>query len=373
MADTTSANLGAGTDNQAAQTPSPQLVSTNYLCTSCQISFQNGQEQRIHMKEPWHVYNIKRRIESLPPVPRDEFESQNEQKKEASESTSTATRRKRISRSRSASDKESDNEEEESVSPFQCLFCNQIFASHVDGFTANLEHMHTDHSLSIPDQELVEDLQTLVAYLATEVRIWHECLYCGATKSSTASIQSHMRDKGHCQLNFDREPELLEFWEGSQSVEENEATDELKHEQPINLSETEIRFASGKVIGSRRIASGSSIRKASAKRHPSASTAQTLPEGSSHAEDTEAPSTPDEPQVSPGRQLARREEMGIIGISMQQRQALALATKKAQRSENIARRAREWVYAKAANSQEFDQLDSSKMKWGKQNHKLLPR
>jgi pre-60S factor REI1 len=67
--------------------------------------------------------------------------------------------------------------------------------------------------MSIPDPEMVVDLESFVGYLATEARVLHECLYCAAMKDSTVSIQSHMRDKGHCLLNFDREPELLDFWE----------------------------------------------------------------------------------------------------------------------------------------------------------------
>jgi pre-60S factor REI1 len=51
---------------------------------------------------------------------------------------------------------------------------------------------------------------------------------------------------------------------------------------------------------------------------------------------------------------------------------LASAEKKAQRSKAMSRRAREWVYAKGANSQKYDQLDN-RAKWGKQQHKLLPR
>ena len=39
--------------NHAEQSLPTPLTSTTYSCTSCQISFQNGQEQRIHMKEPW--------------------------------------------------------------------------------------------------------------------------------------------------------------------------------------------------------------------------------------------------------------------------------------------------------------------------------
>jgi pre-60S factor REI1 len=220
--------------------------------------------------------------------------------------------------------------------------------------------------MSIPDPEMVVDMQSFVGYLATEVREWHECLYCGAMKPSTLSIQSHMRDKGHCLLNFDREPELLEFWESPRWVDGDDAA-ALEQEPPTNLSATEIRLASGRVIGSRHAASAT--KKALRKRGLAAPTMRALPAGS---EDAESLPPAVGPQLASGRQLARREEMGILGISVQQRQALVLAEKKAQRSEAVACRAREWVYAKVANSQKFDQVDNQ-MKWGKQNHKLLPR
>lgn len=51
-------------------------------------------------------------------------------------------------------------------------------------------------------------------------------------------------------------------------------------------------------------------------------------------------------QLALGRQLARREEMGILGVSIQERLAFVSAEKKAQRSEMIAHRAREWIYTK---------------------------
>jgi len=316
------------------------------------------------MKEPWHVYNIKRRIASLPPIPLDAFDTQIEKKIDINKA-STGSRNS----SSSSSDEEiSDNEGEQSASPFQCLFCSQGFTSDDAGFATNLEHMRTAHGMSIPDPEMVADMQSFVGYLATEVRTWHECLYCGATKPSTLSIQSHMRDKGHCLLNLDREPELLDFWESPRWVDgDDDAAATLEQERPTNLSETEMRFASGKVIGSRYATA--TTKKASRKQGLAASTLRALPSGS---EDAESSPLAVGPELAPGRQLARREEMGIIGVSVQQRQALVLAEKKAQRSEAVARRAREWVYAKAANSQKFDQVDNQ-MKWGKQNHKLLPR
>ena len=226
--------------------------------------------------------------------------------------------------------------------------------------------MRTDHGLFIPDPELVVDMQSFVEYLATEVWVWHECLYCGATKLSTSSIQSHMRDKGHCLLNLDREPELLEFWESPGQVD-GDAAAAPELERPANLSSTEIRFRSGKVIGSRQAAPAA--KKASRKRGLAASTMRALPSG---PDDAESSPPAVGPQSASGRQLARREEMSMLGVSVQQRRALVLTEKKAQRIEAVARRAREWVYAKGANSQKFDQMDNQ-MKWGKQNHKLLPR
>ena len=226
--------------------------------------------------------------------------------------------------------------------------------------------MRTAHGMFIPDPEMVAHLQTFVEYLATEVRAWHECLYCGATKPSTLSIQSHMRDKGHCVLNLDREPELLDFWESSAGVN-GEGAAPLEQGRLTNLSEMEIRFASGRVIGSRHATA--ETKKASRKRVLAAPTTRAVPPGS---EDAESSPMAVGPHLASSRQLARREEMSMLGVSVQQRQALVLAEKKAQRSEAVARRAREWVYAKGANAQKYDQVDNQ-MKMGKQNHKLLPR
>lgn len=247
--------------------------------------------------------------------------------------------------------------------------------------------MHAEHGLSIPRADSLSDLKTFLAYLATEVRKWHECLYCGATKESTARIQSHMRDKGHCRLNFDREPELLEFWEnpsGEESEGEGSLTEDHEgvHAYPTILSDTDMRFPSGRIVESRHSHAGPSgskpAKKASRKRDSiaaSASTSATKAITRRSSSDTEESQTFAQPQRTSGQQLAirRREvEMSLVGISAQQQRALVSATIKAQRSEQVARRAREWVYASKSNSQKFDQIDGSR-KWGKQNHKLQPR
>ncbi|KAK6507954.1 hypothetical protein TWF481_006374 [Arthrobotrys musiformis] len=376
------------TGADAPESPSNYIApSKNYICSTCQITFKNGPEQRVHMKEPWHVYNIRRRMDSLPPIPLDTFQTQVEKgdisSKKKGKSRSIRSRtpsEKSASEPELSSPSEEEPEEiEENPSPFDCLFCNQTFPpaykipenleeaedkeederAEQEALQQNLSHMQKSHSFSLPTSSKVIDLPTLISYLATEIKLWHECLYCGATKPSMKSVQSHMRDKSHCRINLDREPELLEFWE-DESVDDST---ELKG------SGDEMIGASGRVIGSKNTASAA--KKASRKRITPASLPKTLP--SSDPSDTPEPQQgPPRPQLSSSRQLARRDEMSLIGLSVQQRQALVLAEKKAQRSEAVARRAREWVYARGANSQKFDQLDNQ-MKWGKQNHKLLPR
>ncbi|KAJ4289884.1 hypothetical protein N0V90_011217 [Kalmusia sp. IMI 367209] len=303
----------------------------------------------------------------LPPTPLHEFDIQAEKKVSTKKTSPT---RKNIRASTVSNDEDSnennEEEEEESSSPFHCLFCPETFTLDDVGLISNLLHMRTTHYFSIPHSETVLDMQSFVGYLATEIRTWHECLYCGATKDSTVSIQSHMRDKGHCVLNLDREPELRDFWETLEWLDGNDDTAQV-NERAIHLSETEMRFASGKVIASRHTTPSS--RRPPRNRSPAASTKLALPADSENAE-TLPPRLA--PQASSNRRLARHEEMALAGISVQQRQTLVLAEKKAQRSEAVARRAREWVYARGANVQEFDQLDT-KGKWGKQNHKLLPR
>lgn len=209
-------------------------------------------------------------------------------------------------------------------------------------------------------------MQCFVGYLATEVRLWHECLYCGATKTSTQSIQSHMRDKGHCRLNLDREPELLDFWESPEWVDEN-AKSEPQQAYPIDLSAPDIRLPSGRVVSPKNAPPPK--KELSRKRQLATSTTGTLSLGS---EDPRMSSRTAGPQLAPGLDLTRRGEISMLGIPVRQQRTLILAAKKAQRNEAVACRAREWLYAKAANSQKFDQVDNQ-MKWGKQNHKLLPR
>ncbi|KAE9965661.1 hypothetical protein BLS_007461 [Venturia inaequalis] len=266
-------------------------TATCYSCNMCRISYLNVREQRVHMKELWHVNNIKRRIDSLPPISRDEFDAPLATRGQSTSSRTSATIKKKriIISERSSSDiiQNDANSDEESgssedldsqPSPSQCLFCKDSFDKEEDGLTQNLTHMRKAHDFRIPNAD-----QT--------------------TGSASQKPPKKRRDARGALIP---------------------TTDETRNNDPPSINEG-----------------------------PESPHLITAPPSSSC-------------------QLSRREEMSLIGISPQQRQFLILGERKAQRAEAMARREREWVNAKNANKQEFDQLDN-RGKHGKQNHKLLPR
>lgn len=129
------------------------------------------------------IYNVKRRIASLPPITLGIFQTEIQKQaidKASSSSDDISSSSSTISEPSSpATDSLS-----ESASPFTCLFCAETFPQNDSGLNANLTHMLKSHGLFIPSPERIVNVETFLGYLATEVREWHECLYCGATKTS---------------------------------------------------------------------------------------------------------------------------------------------------------------------------------------------
>lgn len=322
------------------------------------------------MKEPWQyvspfsqaidheliqssLYNLKRRIASMEPISLDTFNTRIQPQPEAIEEAEQAS-----------SEEESPNSADQDVdSPHQCLFCqHESLEDSDEDLEAILDHMQTSHGLLIPHRDSISDLPSFLGYLATQIRVWHECLYCGITRDSTSAIRSHMRDRGHCMLNLDREPELLDFWEPAAGTTASE------EKAKLNSSSTsvgvEAQLSTGKVIASRH--------------HPSkrVETARKREMRLALLAEAEASSRTESPKpraANSNRQLARREEMSIAGIDPQQRQALMVAEKRSQKQEEVATRASEWAYAKKANKQKYDQ-NHGPLSWAKGGlHQLLPR
>ncbi|KAI9711809.1 MAG: hypothetical protein M1820_001954 [Bogoriella megaspora] len=296
------------------------------------------------MKCSWHVYNLKRRIASLPPISSDIFKDQIQPE---SKSVPREPREETI-----------EDIDQDIISPRQCLFCQETFNDDTEYLEDTVDHMFTAHGLFIPDQDMISDLECFLSYLATEVREWHECLYCGTTRNSTLAIQSHMRDSGHCMLNLDREPELSEFWECRSDEEGKSAND---------VARPGVRFTEGPLLLSGKVASSRGAPRRRIKAPRARHTHLAL------LADPE-PSIPPGPSRQQNRhQPALRDEMGLRNIDNQQRHGLILAEKRSQKDEAVATRAREWSYAKKANTQKHDQSHGP-LSWAKGGlHNLLPR
>lgn len=333
------------------------------------------------MKHPWHIYNVKQRIASLPAITLEAFEQEiqvqakSAKKKNSNESINVKSAGKvakktveeppdvEISTGETGEQTTEPSDGEDTTSPLQCLFCSRRFDGDTEDVEDNLEHMFSVHGLFIPNYTMISDLESFLGYLATAVRVWHECLYCGTTRNTTSAIQSHMKDSSHCMLNLDREPELLEFWE-ERNNEEGQSDGEDKSRPGIS-STNELQLLSGKVVGSRKDPPLKKIKAVKAREMRLALRTAQKPSDPS--------ASPDPPKKQVGRQLARREEMSIMNISSQERQALVLAEWRSQKEEAIGKRVSEWSYGRRANSQKHDQ-NYGPLSWAKGGmHNLLPR
>ena len=108
----------------------------------------------------------------------------------------------------------------------QCLFCNYDSPS----FKLNVHHMNKFHGMFIPEQTYLVDLEGLIGYLYKKISENHECLSCHKLKGSTASIQTHMRDKGHCMIAFESEEEMIEvgqFYDFTSTYSDHEDDEEM--------------------------------------------------------------------------------------------------------------------------------------------------
>ena len=131
----------------------------------------------------------------------------------------------------------------------RCMFCNYESPT----FKLGIMHMNKFHGMFIPEQQYLVDLEGLIRYLFSKIVKNHECLYCHKLKGSMASIQTHMRDTGHCMIAFETEEEMVEvgqFYDFSStySDEEDAAIDELEHAQDETTDGVSLTFKEPKVL-----------------------------------------------------------------------------------------------------------------------------
>ncbi|KAL4895025.1 C2H2 type zinc-finger-domain-containing protein [Aspergillus ambiguus] len=53
--------------------PNGPTTTLPYTCNTCLVAFRSSDAQRDHMRRDWHLYNMKRRVASLPPVSQETF------------------------------------------------------------------------------------------------------------------------------------------------------------------------------------------------------------------------------------------------------------------------------------------------------------
>ncbi|KFD45742.1 hypothetical protein M513_13382 [Trichuris suis] len=243
-----------------------QNATTRSTCTTCRLTFESSQLQRAHHQSEWHLYNMRRKMACLEPIPREEFE------RKAAEFRQTPMRlaeehlcklcNKRFHSFESYGDhlqskrhvenakirKMKETVQENSNSVFTppkmdltktasvakeatvvqiCLFCSTISRD----LERNLEHMSTEHGFFIPDVNYCISLEGLLTYLHDKVATHHLCLWCSDKSKafqSLAAAQTHMRDKGHCKVfHYDNAiAELTDFYDYRKKQEEDEDTDE---------------------------------------------------------------------------------------------------------------------------------------------------
>lgn len=108
-----------------------------------------------------------------------------------------------------------------SVPLSRCLFCNYDSPS----LKLSVQHMNKIHGLFIPEQNYLVDLDGLVGYLQAKIHENHECLRCHKLKPTAPAVQTHMRDKGHCTIAFEKEEEMIEigqFYDFSSTYSDDE-------------------------------------------------------------------------------------------------------------------------------------------------------
>ncbi|KAI9741569.1 MAG: hypothetical protein M1818_004375 [Claussenomyces sp. TS43310] len=374
-----------------------------FTCATCVAKFTSNAIQRNHMHSDWHVYNLKRRIASLPPlssqvfaeqvlaaqkIPKEEGAStgascsicsknyattrhyknhlknqnhaRNVVKLDSSGSlvgakqsipapTSVSPEGQPSSEELDTNEDDSTEEEEEKddeteFNPLECLFCGSEHSSLDD----NMHHMHRIHGMFIPNQDYLIDLESFISFLSFLVLEVHECLYCGTIKSTIEGIRHHMTDKGHCRINLDQTSNLAEFYDFPPSNYDS-------HRTLLHAEEREKDPELGLRLGS----SGRTLQHRFAnRRHHQPAQAATSPSQRLLTDAAASRQTPS-PQLSSSKQLTSRasDTRSLIGIPEQQQRALRIVEKKMLKMELRARNEYQRKVERGGNQQKHFKPD----------------
>ena len=310
------------------------------------------------------VYNLKRRMASLPPISADTYAENvatslvSSKEESLDTASSSAVVRPSPEEERAEESGEFEDLIDEQAQINCCLFCTKDS----DSLETNLEHMFSEHGLYIPEIEHLSSLETIVGYLRTVITKYNECLYCGMIKQSAEGIRRHMLDKGHCMINLEREPELLEFWEFSDSdghdTEDEEAPKSRARKTDTapsrDLSQGEYTLPSGKVVGSKSKAREARLFARRTALAANETSSRMITEGPIDNTDETSSADPAESFTQEGTQdraVAVRDAVGLVGVSEQQMRSLITVQRKMQRQQAIVRASAAWAGEKGGTHQ----------------------
>ncbi|KAM0723973.1 hypothetical protein Q7P37_000964 [Cladosporium fusiforme] len=120
---------------------------------------------------------------------------------------------------------EEDEEYEHKADVNQCLFCNYVSPT----LDLNMNHMGKQHGFFVPEKEYLVDLKGLINYLSETIQVLHQCLFCAKQVHTSAGVQTHMRDRGHCMIAYSTEDEQMEvgeFYDFSSTYDDEDTDDE---------------------------------------------------------------------------------------------------------------------------------------------------
>ncbi|KAK0709467.1 C2H2 type zinc-finger-domain-containing protein [Lasiosphaeria miniovina] len=128
-----------------------------------------------------------------------------------------------------------------------CLFCNYESPTP----PLNALHMERIHGMFIPEKPYLVNLEGLLGALQERVFVLNECLLCSKVKANTYAVQTHMRDKGHCQIPFtttDEQLEIGEFYDFRNTYSDDETSDDESEDESME----DIKPNGGAKLGARR-------------------------------------------------------------------------------------------------------------------------
>ncbi|XP_014562136.1 hypothetical protein COCVIDRAFT_84640 [Bipolaris victoriae FI3] len=321
---------------------------TAFPCNTCSLSFQSSTLQRSHMRGTWHIHNLQRKISGQPALSESEFAdfendnngtSKRKKIRQTDSSPEPSHQDSRPGSSSSSSTHTSSSPDPQNSTPkpdlSTCLFCSHTSPT----LSENLSHMSSTHSFFLPSPSSSSTstaaIEPLLSYLSLLIHTYHECIYCAREKGSVKSVQSHMRDRGHCKVEGGLWGEF--FASSSSSTEESEEAEEEDVQTSRRLEDVGKTRKKKKKSG-KRVARQRSLQQREEEdgtTPPSSVEQALLAVSSSRSEISSGPLLP--PTPAPPI-TGRNTELSLAGLSTAQLVSLASLDKKMRRQQVVAQK-----------------------------------